>query len=367
MVSVLRVKSGYWRKFDWWLIIFWAVLVSLGLLTIGGIGELGRPFFNRQIFFALFSLVFLMLSPLVDYRIFKNYSLAAVFIYALALVLLLTSLGSQTIRGINAWIILGAIRLEPSELAKLAVIILLAKYFSQKHTEIYRIHHLVASGLYMALPASLVLLQPDLGSAFIFFLIWLAILLVTGVQRRHLMMILMVMVIAAVMGWLVFLQPYQKNRITSFINPYLDPKGEGYSIIQAKTAIGSGQWLGNGWGQGTQARFGFLPEAHTDFVFASYAEQFGWLGVLGLFGALWGLLWRIGKIGFNARNNFARLFSVGLMTFIFSHVLVNAGMNLGLLPITGISFPFLSYGGSFLIALTLGLGLIQGIKIRHGF
>lgn len=356
--------QAYWGKFDWPLFFLWLILVGAGLLTMWGIENLARPFFQKQLFFFLFGLGVIFLIALVDYRIFKNSSVPALLIYAVAIVLLLISLASGSIRGINAWISVGSFRLEPSEFAKLALVILLAKYFSQKHVEIYRVHHLIVSGFYVGVPAFLVLVQPDLGSAFIFFVIWLAMLLAVGIRRNHLLVILVVSVLFSLIAWSGFLETYQKNRILSFLDPYLDPKGEGYSIIQSRIAVGSGGWLGNGLGKGTQSRFGFLPEAHTDFAFASFAEQFGLAGVITCFGVLWLLLLRIGKIGFGVRNNFARLFSVGLMAFIFAHVVVNAGMNLGLLPVTGISFPFLSYGGSFLFALTVGVGMMQSIKIR---
>jgi len=240
----------------------------------------------------------------------------------------------------------------------------MAKYFSQKNSEIYKVHHILASGIYMAVPLLLVLKQPDLGSAFIFFVIWLSILLAAGVKRKHLLMIIFSAILMMLVAWLGFLEPYQKNRITTFLNPYLDPKGEGYSIIQSKIAIGSGGLWGKGFGHGTQAGLGFLPEAHTDFAFASFAEQFGFAGILTIFSLFVALLFKISKIGFSAKNNFAKLFSVGLIAFIFSHVVINAGMNLGLLPITGIPLPFLSYGGSFLISVSLGIGFLESIKVR---
>jgi len=277
---------------------------------------------------------------------------------------LFVSLASQEIRGVNAWISIGSFNVEPSEFAKIAIVILLAKYFSQKHTEIYKARHIIASGIYVAIPVFLVLRQPDLGSAFIFFAIWISMLLVAGIKRKHLVIIVLTAILVGLIAWLVLLAPYQKNRIISFLDPYLDPKGEGYSIIQSRIAIGSGSILGNGFGQGTQASFGFLPEAHTDFAFASFAEQFGFVGVLGIFALLTMFLFRIGKIGFSVNNNFAKLFSIGFIAFIFSHVIINAGMNLGLLPITGIPFPFLSYGGSFLIATTLGIGLLESIRMK---
>lgn len=351
-------------KFDWPLFLIFLALGGAGLFSILGMGGALAAFFQKQLLFFGIAIGFIFLVSFFDYRILKNYSFSSVVIYVAALALLFFSLASSSVRGINAWIALGPFRLEPSELAKLAVIILLAKYFSQKHIEIYKAHHIIASGLYAGLPSFLVLIQPDLGSAFIFFAIWLAMLLAAGIKRRHLLIIFLATVVLSSAAWFSFLAPYQKNRISSFLNPYLDPRGEGYSIIQSKIAVGSGSFWGNGFGKGTQSKFGYLPEAHTDFAFAAFAEQFGFVGLAGLFLGLGALLTRISRIGFAARNNFAKLFSIGLIAFIFSHVMINAGMNMGLLPITGIPFPFLSYGGSFLIAVSLGIGLLESIKIR---
>lgn len=334
------------------------------MITMGGMGDIIAVFLKRQIWFFMAGIGMIFFLSAVDYRIFKNHPLPSLVVYLAAVVLLLVTLVSSSIRGINAWISIGAFRLEPSEVAKLALIILLAKYFSHKHVEIYRIHHLIASGFYVGLLALIVLVQPDLGSAFILLVIWLAMLLAAGIKRHHLLVIMVIAVIFSLLAWSVFLQTYQKNRLLSFLNPYLDPKGEGYSIIQSKIAIGSGGMWGNGFGNGTQSRFGFLPEAHTDFAFASFAEQFGLAGIMVCFALLSAMFLRIGKIGFSARNNFARLFSIGFMTFLLVHVVVNAGMNLGLFPVTGISFPFLSYGGSFLMTLTVGIGIIQSIAMR---
>ena len=367
-IFTMRVFSKnfklHWKLFDGGIFSIFLILVGVGLLSMGGIGEATDVFFQRQLVFLGVAVSFILALSFFDYRILKNYSFTSLAIYSLTLVLLLASLVSSSVRGINAWITIGPLRLEPSELAKLAVIILLAKYFSQKHVEIYKVHHIIVSGFYAGLPAFLVLIQPDLGSAFIFFAIWLSMLLAAGIKRKHLLIIFLASVVLCSVAWFSFLEPYQKSRISSFLNPYLDPRGEGYSIIQSKVAIGSGWFWGNGLGKGTQSKLGYLPEAHTDFAFASYAEQFGFIGIAGLFSALAYFLFRAGKIGFGARNNFAKLFSVGLIAFIFTHVMINAGMNMGLLPVTGIPFPFLSYGGSFLITLSLGIGLLESIRIR---
>ena len=352
------------KGFDWTLFFIFLTLSAVGLVSMLGIGSAAKLFFQKQLVFLAIGVFLIFSVAFLDYRVFKNYSLVSITVYVLSVVLLFASLSSQSVRGINAWIAVGGFRLEPSEFAKLALVILLAKYFSQKNSEIYRVRHIFASGIYMAVPFFLVLKQPDLGSAFIFLIIWLSVLLAAGVKRKHLLVILFSAILIMLVAWLGFLEPYQKSRITSFLNPYLDPKGEGYSIIQSKVAIGSGGLWGNGFGRGTQAGLGFLPEAHTDFAFASFAEQFGFAGVLGIFSVFAVLLFKISKIGFNAKNNFAKLFAIGLIVFIFSHVIINAGMNLGLLPITGIPLPFLSYGGSFLISVSLGFGLLESIRVK---
>jgi rod shape determining protein RodA len=251
-----RYGQSYLAKFDWPLFFLWAVLAGGGLLTMAGMGNIAAPFLQKQLLFFVFGTLLMLVVPSIDYRIFKNYSAPAVVLYAVSIFLLIFSLASNAVRGINAWISVGHFRIEPSEFAKLALIILLAKYFSQKHVEIYRIHHIIVSGFYAGIPAMLVLIQPDLGSAFIFFVIWLAMLLASGVKRRHLLIILTVAVLVALVAWSVFLQPYQKNRLLSFLDPYLDPRGEGYSIIQSQIAIGSGGLWGNGFGEGTQSRLG---------------------------------------------------------------------------------------------------------------
>lgn len=359
------VRRNFWQGFDWTLLGLFVVLVVGGLFNLWGMGEAVFPLFLKQFWFLIIGVAVLIAVSLVDYRIFKNYSPPALLVYGLAVILVFLSLSFSPIRGVSAWITLGGFTLEPSELAKISVLILLAKYFSQKHVEIYRIRHVLISGFYVAIPAFLIWRQPDLGTAFVFFAIWLAMLLAAGIQRKHLLAILILTVAAGALTWLVFLEPYQKDRLSSFLNPHRNPRGEGYSAIQSQIAIGSGGWWGKGWGEGGQARLGFLPEAHTDFAFAAFLEQFGMARALSWFGLLAWLFWRVGQIGFEAENNFAKLFSIGFLSMIFFHFVINVGMNLGLLPITGLSLPFLSYGGSLLFSLAIGLGLVESFKIHR--
>jgi rod shape determining protein RodA len=355
---------SFFRKFDWILLGLVIAIVVLGVATFWGIGAKSLVFVQRQITFLILGMVIMIAVSFLDYRIFKNFSSASIAIYLIAIFLLILALASREIRGVSSWIIFKNFTFEPSEFAKLAILILLAKYFSQKHVEIYRAHHILASGFYVLIPAVLTLLQPDLGSTLVFVALWLAILLIAGIKRRHLLIILMIGAIISSLGWLFALKPYQKARIVSFINPYLDPRGSGYNALQARIAIGSGQIWGTSFTNQRAVSGTLVPEPYGDFAFSIFARKFGFFGVAVLFSLFAALMFRIGSIAAKTDNNFAKLFSLGFLVIVFTHVFINAGMNLGILPITGIPFSFLSYGGSHLMTLMIGLGIIQSIRIN---
>lgn len=253
-------------------VLFLLVLSTLNLYGIGG-GE--DSFFRRQIVLAVGALLVLYVVAHFNYRSLKNWSVPVLVLYGGALCLLILTFFFGEIRNIRAWIQLGGLRFEPSELAKYAVVILLAKYFSQRHVLIRQFRHVLISGFYAGLPAVLVLAQPDLGSATIIGVVWLVMLMASGVNWRHLFLIGIVGIVGAYMAWIWALAPYQKDRILAFIDPYQDPTGYGYHIIQSKIAIGSGGLWGRGLGQGSQSTLGFLPEPQNDFAFATFVEQFG--------------------------------------------------------------------------------------------
>ena len=350
------------KKLDWWLVVIVAVIVGLGIASFYNIGPRAPDFMKRQAVFLAIGIAIMLAVSFFDYRIFKNFSLASIVLYLIAVVLLLLALASQEIRGVSSWIIFKNFTFEPAELAKLSLIILLAKYFSQKHVEIYHARHILASAVYALIPAAFTFTQPDLGSVIVLIFIWLAMLLFSGIKRNHLLVILMVGTIIATLSWFAVLKPYQKDRLASFINPYLDPRGSGYNVLQAKTTIGSGQWFGVAFDKKASQR-ALVPEPYNDFAFANFARKFGFAGIIALIILLLLLMFRIGSIAARIDNNFAKLFSLGFLTLIFAHVSINAGVNLGLLPITGIPFSFLSYGGSHLVTLMMGLGIIQNIHI----
>ena len=360
-----RSISSYLREVDGTLFATVVAILFVSALNIYGIGGLEGSFLKKQILFSFLGIGVMVVASFFNYRYLKNYSFPVLFFYFATIGLLLFAFLFPSIRGSRAWIVVGGLTFEPSELMKLCFIIVMAKYFSQRHIHINQFQHIVVSGIYFAIPMLIILAQPDLGSASLLAIVWCGILLAAGMNKRHLFLIGTVAILGAYMSWIFALKPYQKERLMAFVDPYQDPTGYGYNIIQSKIAIGSGSWLGNGVGQGTQSTLGFLPEAHNDFAFAALTEQLGWAGAAGLLSMILLIVYRILAIGRRTHNNFAKLFCLGFAIMILTHVFVNAGVNLGLLPITGIPFSFLSYGGSHLMSLMIGLGIVLSIK-RYG-
>jgi len=354
------------KKLDWVLVISVFILVLIGLLSIFSTSFIeDKSFFYKQLIFIIAGFFLMFFLANIDYRIFRNHPRLLLAFYAASILLLagVLILGRE-IRGAASWFRLGPVSFEPVELAKLVMILILAQYFSLRHIELYRIRHIIASGIYVAIPVILVFFQPDLGSAMVLVFLWIGTMIIAGIKLRHLMILFLIGVMIFGIAWLGLLKPYQKERITSFINPYLDPLGSGYHRIQSVIAIGAGNLWGRGLGHGSQSQLDFLPEQHTDFIFASIAEEWGFVGVFLVFILYTFLFTRIIKIALGSSNNFARLFCVGTAIVFIFQIFVNIGMNVGVLPIAGISLPFLSYGGSNLIISFIALGIIQSIAVR---
>lgn len=361
------------KKLDWVLIGSVLALCAISLLELWSVDKgalaAGRAsdFFVRQGIFLAIGLLAMLFLALVDAQIYRNYSLFLVLLYFLSLVLLvLLVIFGQKIRGTAGWFRFGEFGFAPVELAKFAVILILAKYFSGRHVEVYRVRHIIISGLYAGLPIALVLLQPDLGSAIVLAAVWLGVVLLSGMKQRHLAWVLLAGVIISLLAWSFVFKTYQKERILTFLNPAKDPLGYSYNLIQSKIAIGSGGFWGKGLGQGSQGQLNFLPEKHTDFIFSVFAEEWGFIGV-SLFFILYGVFfWRLTRIIMAAANNFFRLFVAGYAVMIFAQIVINVGMCLGMMPITGIALPFLSYGGSNLLINLMILGVVQNIAGQAG-
>jgi len=266
------------------------------------------------------------------------------------------------IRGVKSWYKLGPVSLDPIEFTKIILIILLAKYFSMRHIEMYRVRHILLSGAYILLPAILIFLQPDLGSVLILIALWIGVLIISGIKLRHFLILVLCGLLILILSWSFLLKDYQKERVLSFLTPGIDPLGVSWSQNQAKIAIGSGGVFGQGIGQGSQTQYGFLPEPQTDFIFAAIAEETGLIGISVLLFLFSILIWRVIKIAISSQTNFPRLFAAGFSVLLISQIFIHIGMNLGMVPVIGISLPLISYGGSSLITILIALGLIQNIK-----
>jgi rod shape determining protein RodA len=349
---------------DWLLVLFILPVLGAGLITMKSFtGE--TSFFNHQLIWIGISFIFLFSFSFIDFRFLKRTDiLVALFIIFSSLLLLLFFFG-HTAGGSQSWFSFGGFSFQPSDTIKLIVILMLAKYFSRRHIEIGNFKHIFISGIYALIPFLLVFLQPDFGSAIIIFFIWFGMTLVSGISKRHLLIVVGVVAITFVFLWGFVFQPYQKARVINFVQPLSDIHGSGYNVYQSTIAVGSGQILGKGVGFGTQSRLKFLPEYQADFIFAAFSEEWGFVGVIILF-ILFGLIvWRILHMALLGTTNFEILFGLGLAIYFMSHFIINIGMNLGIMPVTGITLPFMSYGGSHLLTEFIGLGILMGMS-RYG-
>lgn len=346
---------------DWILLLSVLLIASAGLLTMNGfVGD--TPFFYRQLIWIAISTVVFFVFAMIDWRFLRR-TRVIITLYGISVIALgsLLIVGSVT-RGIQGWYSLGIFNIQPADPVKLVLIILLAKYFTRRHIEIKNIRHIIVSGGYAFFLFALIFLQPDFGSGVIVFAIWLGMVLVAGISRKHLALIFCSGLIAFGALWGFVFEDYQKARVISFVDPYTDLQGTGYNAFQSMVAVGSGQVWGKGVGYGTQSQLKFLPEYQTDFIFAAFAEEWGFVGVLVLFVLYGVLLWRILVTSMYGATNFEMLFGIGLAFFFMSHIVVNVGMNIGLLPVTGITLSFMSYGGSHLLTEMAGLGILMGMR-----
>lgn len=352
-----RLKHGI----DW--ILFAAIipLLGAGLFTMNSfVGD--NYYFTRQLMWIGISLLVFFACSFVDWRFLKRGEVLAGLLVLISLVLGGLILFGRTIKGVNSWLTFGGVSLQPVDFTKILVILILAKYFSRRHIEIANIRHIIVSGVYALIPFVLVFLQPDFGSAIIIFCIWLGMIMVSGVSKKHLFLVFMIGAVAFGGLWFSVFKPYQKARIMTFLNPLADVRGTGYNAFQSQIALGSGEIWGKGVGYGTQSRLKFLPEYETDFVFAAFAEEWGFVGVMFVFALFATVIWRILANALIASTNFEMLFGVGMVIYFMSHFIIHVGMNSGLLPVTGLPLPFLSYGGSHLLAEFLGLGILMGMR-----
>ena len=346
---------------DWVMFFSTIPLLGAGLLVMNSFtGD--SHFFERQLIWIGVSIILFFVLSFFDFRFLKSSKITIIlFGISCAFLLSLFVLGKVS-HGALSWFRLGSLSFQPADPSKLVLIILLAKYFSKRHMEIANIKHIFISGFYAFVLFGLILVQPDFGSAIIIFLIWFGMILVSGISKKHLLAIFLSGVIAFCLLWFFGFKEYQKERILNFIHPLTDIHNTGYNSYQSAIAVGSGELLGKGVGYGTQSRLKFLPEYQTDFIFAAFAEEWGFIGVIFLFSLYGIIIWRVITISLTGSSNFEMLYGAGVAVFLISHFFINIGMNMQLLPVTGQTLPFLSYGGTHLLTEFAGLGILMGMR-----
>jgi len=343
----------FFRHFDWLIFFLALILALLGLVVLKSIAP---SLVTQQIVWLVLGLVFFFVFSQIDYRRYPRF--AWIFYFSSIFFLLLTFIFGRAIRGSVRWLEIGGFGLQPSELVKPFLILFFASFFaSEEEMNLKRI--LTGFGLLLP-PFLMIFFQPDLGSSLVVLFFWLGIVLAKGMKGKWLVLSSVLFLLIVPLVWF-FLKDYQKQRLLTFLNPQIDALGSGFNVIQSMIAVGSGQFLGRGLGRGTQSHLSFLPERHTDFIFASLAEELGFVGSFLLLGLFFLLLWRILNLARNSRDQLSFLIYIGVFTLLFSQILVNLAMNLGLLPVTGITLPLISYGGSSLLSTMIALGVVVGI------
>jgi len=341
------------RDFDW--LIFLPIIILAGF-SLSLLATPPEGFFNSQLIFFIIGVGLFFVVSQIDWQIYKS---LAIILYFIALILLIITFFGPQVRGATRWIEIFGVRWQPSELVKPLIIISLASFFSNRSPKELKNLFL---GLLLVLPMGLLTFrQPDLGNTVIIIGIWLGVVYGAGLPFFYGLAIMLTFILILPLGWF-FLKNYQKLRLVTFLNPFFDPAGAGYNSIQSMIAVGSGQLFGRGLGQGSQSHLLFLPEYHTDFIFASLIEELGFIGGIIVIAAYAVLLYRILQITRETKDLFAVFLLLGIFSQLLLHIFVNIGMNLGFLPITGITLPLLSYGGSSILSTMILLGIVSNIS-----
>lgn len=355
------------KNLDWWLILAVVLLLGCGLGLIDSATHsfavsTGKAWHvQRQSLFMAFGLVLVTASFAFDYRMLKNYA-SRLYIFNIVLLIAVMLFGHSQL-GAQRWIQIGSLSFQPSEFAKVFLIICLATFMDKRIEWLENFKDYLPVFAYIFVPFFLVMRQPDLGTSLTFIAILIGMIFVSGFKYKWFFRLGVIFVALLPAFWLI-LKDYQKNRIRVFLNPELDPFGSGYHVIQSKIAIGSGGLFGKGWLAGTQSQLNFLPENHTDFIFAVAGEEFGFIGTAFIIILYAIIIWRGIAIALDADDNFGTLLAVGVTSMFMFHVMVNIGMTAGIMPVTGVPLPFLSYGVSSLTTNLMLVALLLNIKAR---
>lgn len=363
------MQDEQFKKFDWSLILITIAIFSIGIINLYSatfnetLGR-GMTYYKSQlIWFGIGSVIGTVI-------LFFHYHLISRFAYLIyfgnVVLLGLVLVAGKSSLGGQRWIGFGPIHIQPSEFMKIAAVIAMAKYFENDRTSgPYRIRDLWLPALMIVIPAALIILQPDLGTAMIIILTFVSLMLFMRIDRRTLTILAVIGIVSAPVVYKFGLKDYQRKRILTFVNPMADPKGSGYNSIQSMIAIGSGKFVGKGFKKGTQSQLNFLPEHHTDFIFAVFSEEHGFLGALVLL-ALYSIFFLTSlNIAYVSHDKFGTILSLGIIMIFFWHVVINIGMVCGILPIVGVPLPFMSYGGSSLITSLMGIAILTNISNKR--
>ena len=362
------MQTSIWRHFDFWLLGAMSVLIILGVAMIsstiaGNIELIELDVVGRQIIYAGLGYLLIFLAASVDYHVYPPFG-RAVYLVVGGLLVYILALGDASF-GAARWINLGIASIQPSELAKLVVIIISAEFFSLHKDRIQELSIIIRGALVVAPLLLLIVIQPDLSTTITLGVLWFAILFATGLQWKHLGLFILTGLTVAIIAF-PFLEDYQQRRVFNFLNP--DPEetyGENYNVNQAIITIGSGGWTGKGYGQGTQVQLRYLKVRHIDFIFSSIGEELGFVGnalilILELF-----IIWRCLRAARLSYDAFGSLLCYGVATLIGFQAIINIGMNLQIMPVTGLPLPFVNYGGSALVTLMIGIGMVESVVARH--
>lgn len=359
-----------WRAFDLQLTTYAALLVAIGLVMAytnsvddGSVPLSAGTTFSRGLMWAAIAVVIFVLTTIFDYHWLKTLAWP-IYAFQLGLLILTLAIGNG-VGGSARWVAIGPLTFQFSEIAKILMIIVLASYLASREGKLDSLASIVGACLLVGPPLILVMLQPDLGTSLVFGAILAGMLWMSGASLRWLAVLGVAVLAMVPIAWTYILRDYQKERLTSFLDANPDIQGAGYQLHQAQIAVGSGGIIGKGLTNGTQTQGDFLPVQATDFVFATLAEELGFIGGLVLFVLFVLLLWRVLVAGWRSRDAFGTLFAAGVASMIVFQLVVNVGMVLGIMPITGIPLPFVTHGGASLVSMAAGLGILQSINIRQ--
>jgi rod shape determining protein RodA len=360
-------RSNFWRHFDFWLLGAVIIALVFGVTMIrsaiaGNVSLAGLV--PRQIIFGAVGFVVIILAAAIDYRFWSG-AIVPMYVVIVLSLLLLFIVGA-THFGATRWIETGLVSIQPTELAKMVVILALANFFD-RNIEAHRNWGWLLKSLFIAIGiAGLIFIQPNLSNVIVVMVLWAAMAWVAGLDLKQLGILLLVIVLLGAVAYSFFLQPYQRDRITTFIFPPSNSSyGATYNVLQALAALGSGGWVGEGYGHGSQTQLRFMKVRHNDFIFSVIGEELGFIGAIFVLLLLAFIIYRCLRAARMARDPFGSMIAYGVAILIFFQAVVNIAVNLNLIPVTGIPLPFISYGGSGLISLMLGIGLVESVVIRH--